>query len=224
MAHGQGGAEIARERSPTLTCNHEAPIIVVHGSQDPIVSVDLAHTLGRNSGQENALLCFDTTQITSVSNRSNPQIGDPCHTFAATSNPPAVIAFSCKDCAVDAGPLAPTLRSMGHDGSHANAGGQAAVCVTGDITHTLTAEGFDASEDGTGRGQPIIPVGQYVRRLTPKECERLQGFPDGHTDVAHKGKPAADGQRYKATGNSKAVPVVRWIGARIERALAGGFA
>ena len=55
-----------------------------------------------------------------------------------------------------------------------------------------------------------------VRRLTPLECERLQGFPDGHTAVQHKGKPAADGQRYKALGNSWAINCARWIGERIE--------
>lgn len=55
-----------------------------------------------------------------------------------------------------------------------------------------------------------------VRRLTPIECERLQGFPDNYTNVPHRGKPAADGPRYKALGNSMAVPVMRWIGERIE--------
>lgn len=57
-----------------------------------------------------------------------------------------------------------------------------------------------------------------VRRLTPLECERLQGFPDGHTLIGWKGKPAddcPDGPRYKAIGNSMAVPVMRWIGRRI---------
>ena len=61
--------------------------------------------------------------------------------------------------------------------------------------------------------------GQAVRRLTPTECERLQGFTDGWTDVEYRGKPAPDAQRYKALGNSMAVPVVRWIGERIERFL-----
>jgi DNA (cytosine-5)-methyltransferase 1 len=126
-----------------------------------------------------------------------------------------------------------------------------AVCVTGDKTHTLKAEGFDASEDGTGREQPIIAftckdsggdageksptlrAGEYtkshanagvmpaavfksqVRRLTPRECERLQGFPDDYTLLPLK-KPA-DGPRYKALGNSMAVPVMRWIGERINQ-------
>jgi DNA (cytosine-5)-methyltransferase 1 len=54
-----------------------------------------------------------------------------------------------------------------------------------------------------------------VRRLTPCECERLQGFPDDYTLIPYRGKPAADGPRYKALGNSMAVPVMRWIGQRI---------
>jgi DNA (cytosine-5)-methyltransferase 1 len=136
-----------------------------------------------------------------------------------------------------------------------------AVCVTGEVTHTLKADGFDASEDGTGRGQPIVPSlysimpmnsgkdykarevdiaqplmaggpttgnqgGDFilhhqqmaVRRLMPVECERLQGFPDGWTDIPidEKGKRAADGPRYKQLGNSWAVTCVRWIGRRVD--------
>ena len=69
--------------------------------------------------------------------------------------------------------------------------------------------------------------GRYVvRRITPKECERLQGFPDGHTDIGDwtdkKGKPrkTTDAARYKALGNSMAVPCIRWIAQRIDWALA----
>lgn len=98
-----------------------------------------------------------------------------------------LLAFSCKDSGADAGTLAPTLRAMGHSGSHANAGGQVAVA-----------------------GSDLI-----VRRLTPLECERLMGFPDNHTLVTYRKKPAADGPRYKALGNSIAIPVLRWIGSRL---------
>lgn len=60
------------------------------------------------------------------------------------------------------------------------------------------------------------PYSGMLRRLTPKECERLQGFPDGYTDISYRGKPhAPDSARYKALGNSMAVPVMRWIGAGI---------
>jgi len=91
------------------------------------------------------------------------------------------------------------------------------------ITHALTGNGFDASEDETGRGTPLVPVAfpsriahSAVRRLTPTECERLQGFHDGWTDVPYRGKPAADGPRYRSLGNSMAVPVMEWIGRRIQ--------
>ena len=60
-------------------------------------------------------------------------------------------------------------------------------------------------------------VGPGVRRLTPLECERLQGFPDRYTDVDYRGKPACDGPRYKAIGNSMAVNVMSWIGQRIQQ-------
>jgi len=161
-------------------------------------------------------------------------------------------------------------------------------CDGGLIAHTLRGEGFDASEDGTGRGTPLVPVafdptqitsatnrsntrpgdtcytlakgahapaiafseiaacrlsatgagfltgneqmsieqnvagvstpsGLKVRRLTPRECERLQGFPDDFTLVPYRGRMMADGPRYKMLGNSMAVPVMRWIGERIAK-------
>jgi DNA (cytosine-5)-methyltransferase 1 len=65
----------------------------------------------------------------------------------------------------------------------------------------------------------IQPPSMQVRRLTPVECERLQGFPDGYTNIPWRKKPESpDGPRYKALGNSWAVPVVRWIGERIAKA------
>lgn len=64
-------------------------------------------------------------------------------------------------------------------------------------------------------GSLFAKQGMAVRRLTPIECERLQGFPDNYTDIKPKGKPTPDGPRYKALGNSWAVPVVNWIGKRI---------
>jgi len=65
-----------------------------------------------------------------------------------------------------------------------------------------------------GNNVPLI----NVRRLTPRECERLQGFPDDYTLVPHRGSLASDAPRYKALGNSWPVPVVRWIGERIMKA------
>lgn len=76
----------------------------------------------------------------------------------------------------------------------------------------------------TRRTHASVAIQSAVRRLTPRECERLQGFPDDYTSIPYRNKPAEqcpDGPRYKALGNSMAVPVMRWIGERI--AAAGAF-
>lgn len=99
------------------------------------------------------------------------------------------IAFTCKDSGQDAGDLAPTLRAMPHDKSHPNAGGQVAVYAA-------------------------VP-----RRLTPRECERLMGWPDDWTryGVTDDGREVemADGPRYRMCGNGVGAPVAEWIGRRI---------
>ena len=61
-----------------------------------------------------------------------------------------------------------------------------------------------------------VAIAPQVRRLTPRECERLQGFPDDYTLIKYRGRDAADSPRYKALGNSMAVPVMQWIGKRIQ--------
>jgi DNA (cytosine-5)-methyltransferase 1 len=66
-----------------------------------------------------------------------------------------------------------------------------------------------------GGGVPFTPYVLAVRRLTPTECERLQGFPDGWTSIAADGKPMSDSARYRMLGNAVCVPVARWIGQRI---------
>lgn len=73
----------------------------------------------------------------------------------------------------------------------------------------LTRQNLSA---GISNQSPLISQSMAVRRLTPVECERLQGFPDNYTNIKHQ---TPDGPRYKALGNSMAVPVMRWIGERI---------
>lgn len=208
MAHGQGGAEVfADGRAPTLTCNHEAPI-----------------------------LAFDTAQITSPQNRANPRHGDPAPTLAARA-PGRCIAFTANDAGQDAAEgVAPTLRAAGHRDSRANAGVAPAVAILepGERTGVSTenpAMGLGVSEPGasmyTLQAGAVHGVGHEmgscwaVRRLMPVECERLQGLPDGHTAITRAtGRPATDGPRYKAVGNSMAVPVMRWILDRLRVSMA----
>ena len=86
-----------------------------------------------------------------------------------------------------------------------------------DVPQTLCSRGD--SPGGNAHLVPAVMSSMQVRRLTPVECERLQGFPDGYTAIPWRGKPAdqcPDGPRYKALGNSMAVPVMRWIGKRIQ--------
>ncbi|EPF66256.1 DNA cytosine methyltransferase [Pseudomonas syringae] len=87
-------------------------------------------------------------------------------------------------------------------------------CVMRGLAHALGRH--------SGQGTPPIQTGSSVRRLTPRECERLQGFPDDYTRIPWRGRVLGlcpDGPRYKAIGNSKAVPVVRWTGMRIQQQL-----
>jgi DNA (cytosine-5)-methyltransferase 1 len=89
------------------------------------------------------------------------------------------------------------------------------VAWSGELTaSTDVARTLQRGGEG-GRMEGVMTPQMAVRRLTPRECERLQGFPDDYTLVEYRGKLASDGPRYKALGNSMAVPVMRWIGRRI---------
>ncbi|EHE8113880.1 Dam family site-specific DNA-(adenine-N6)-methyltransferase [Salmonella enterica subsp. enterica serovar Adjame] len=183
MAHGQGGAEIKTDDSaPTLTCNHEAPIVF--------------SSTGAGFWSE------EPGTLRAREQESHEHL--------------AVLAF-------------PAYMSSTQ---YASAEG---VVNDGLVSGLLSAGGGNLDQ-----GYPAIINGMSVRRLTPLECERLQGFPDFHTlipvnkrntliadelaylrehfpdmpeEEAHR--LAADGPRYKALGNSMAVPVMRWIGKRI---------
>ncbi|MCK4227735.1 DNA cytosine methyltransferase [Enterobacter asburiae] len=192
MAHGQGGAEVKTDNSsPTLTCNHEAPIAAY---SIPGNWIGRASQNGGNSTEPPHQIspCLTATDHHGVAYSFKAGQGAKAHG----------IGYACEQ--------APTLTS-------ANSGSNQA---------------------------PAIMQNMAVRRLTPVECERLQGFPDNHTLIPtqklkqltaeeyaylrhHRPeltaeqayRQAADGPRYKAIGNSMAVPVMRWIGSRIQEAL-----
>jgi hypothetical protein len=123
------------------------------------------------------------------------------------------IAFSRNDDGRDATHnLAPTMRVAG------NAGGMLAAAIgwSEELTASVDMAGTLQYGGQGGRHDGVMTQAMAVRRLTPKECERLQGFPDNYTDIKPKGKATPDGPRYKALGNSMAVPVMAWIGKRIQ--------
>ena len=168
-----------------------------------------------------AVTPFDTTQTTNPHNGSQPKAGDPCHPLQATAHPPPIV--SClppwdtqQRRVFDAAGAFPSLDACANTtGGHR---GPPALLITHQRGHdghgvapTLRAKRSDNDF------APMLLRDAVVRRLTPRECERLQGFPDDHTLIPWKGKPATDGHRYKALGNSMAVPVMRWIGERIQQ-------
>jgi DNA (cytosine-5)-methyltransferase 1 len=131
------------------------------------------------------------------------------------------VAFTARDYGNDATTnLAPTMRSLskGADGHQSGAHGLAVAFAqnTRDEVREMPVIGALAAQPGM-KQTSYVRTAMQVRRLTPRECERLQGFPDDYTLVPNRGKPAADGPRYKALGNSMAVPVMRWIGERIAK-------
>lgn len=168
----------------------EPDMLVVHGTQDPCVS-DIAFALGRNSGQENAVAFTQNSRSeVRLINGDGLIVGALAAEAGAQQQNYIAEAY--------------TVSLRGRDGgATAELGESVAGCLR-------------ASSGGGDKAHVLHK--SAVRRLTPRECERLQGFPDDYTMIA-RGKKAAedctDGPRYKAIGNSKAVPVVRWIGMRV---------
>lgn len=134
--------------------------------------------------------------------------------------------------------VAQTVSLRGREvGGTAELGGEVQNCLRassggGDKPHVLAPVAIGWSEELTpgvevagtiqrggdgGRHDGVMTSAMQVRRLVPEECEALQGFPRGYTNIPWRSKPTSpDGPRYKALGNSFAVPVVRWIGERIK--------
>lgn len=254
------GADAEYDLSPTLRAGGHAESHANAGVPPAIAYV------------EGEPIPFDTTQITSKSNYSRPQAGEPDHPLAAGAHAPA-IAFALRgrdDGALPEihgdGDTSGTLRAAEGGSSRdyiaiplLEVGKRTGVSTTdsragsgigdagdaGDAMYTLQAgaqhgvAAFTVSQNADGfawEGEASATLqaraenpssnqfngvreGSAVRRLTPVECERLQGYRDDFTKIEWRGHPAEecpDGPRYKALGNSMAIPVLAWIGFRIE--------
>jgi DNA (cytosine-5)-methyltransferase 1 len=201
------------------------PVAAAHGRrQDFEVETFVAHTLkgegfdasedGTGRGTPIVPVAYRTT-----GNDGVYETGDAVGALTQSTDPNAqIIAFSAKDHGADAmSDLSPTLRAGGHAGSHANAGVMPAVAFaqnTRDEVREMPYVGALAAEPGM-KQTSYVRQSSAVRRLTPRECERLQGLPDDYTLIPWRKGVAPDGPRYKALGNSMAVPVMTWIGRRI---------
>ena len=228
----------ARDISPALSVSHTMGVAhVLRGegfdaSEDgtergvPIVPIDMRQasrggtmTNNRREGQSGG-----------APGTGIGEIGDPAPSLS-TSHVPAVagpMCFTAKDHGADAAAdLAPTMRAMGHGESHANGGGQLAVAF--DLRGREGGAQFEGPHETAnlraasgGSSRSYVATRWAVRRLTPLECSRLQGFPDDHARIPWRGKPAEqcpDGPQYKTYGNSMAVNVMAWIGRRLDAGL-----
>lgn|GEM_PF-3158877 len=142
------------------------------------------------------------------------------------------VAYGCSPTALDAAKVNAITASYGQGGAdletkplvlipqkanvHSFDSANMSLSLNEEVAATLCAH-------NAKQPQSVFQPPSVVRRLTPMECERLQGFPDGFTKIPYRGKPASDcpdSPRYKALGNSMAVNVMAWIGQRIQQAVA----
>jgi DNA (cytosine-5)-methyltransferase 1 len=209
-----GGPPFSRTGNERVEAEAMVPFAGPGFSVTGSVSGGYGAKLGTDESCQGSVIVFDTTQMTSKANRSNPQPGDPCHPLVANGDAPAVAFVHQAGGAqtrLGYDPASGTTPTLPKSETLAVAFDAYNLAASKDgTTQTLSSSATDTNHIGA-----VFVPSMAVRRLTPTECERLQGFPDGYTQVPHRGKPAADGPRYKALGNSMAVPVMAWIGEQI---------
>ncbi len=217
MAHGQSGAEILKELSVTLTCAHEQPIVFgllgrkpENGGNavEPMVNVSTCLT-----GFDHNVVAFEPgiAKREGNPNRFSYEVS-PTLRKEMGDNQVAVAFHSTGAGYWQEG--SGTLRARPQD-SHENLIAFHVEAQPDEMNFNTETTATLTTSQHAGVMQPDY----QVRRLTPVECARLQGFPDTYLDIPFKGKPATDGHKYKALGNSMAVPVMSFIGEKINEAL-----
>lgn len=201
-------------------------LVAFHGAQDPC-SGEMTQACGTNGGLET---CIALEPRCARNGRGMPDtVVPPLKAQSGRTGKGDAAPCVVTHCAE----VAPTVGSSGPP--YSRTGNERVECEA--VVATLAIRGrkdgrrLEVREDGIsnailtpnggrdGMGVGAIQHNSAVRRLTPTECERLQGMPDNHTRIPWRNKPAdkcPDGPRYKAIGNSMAVPVMRWIGERIQ--------
>lgn len=193
--------------------------LIIHGTQNPMIAKNQDHYLGRNNGQENVLFEIKGVEAVRIAEKSlSPTLKARMGTGG--NNVPCIALAGN------------TIGRQTHNGGNGNGFDDTGVhavaydnqCVSwnGDTTPKSSnniALTMRANQGGEGYG---VAYAHTIRKLTPKECERLQGFPDDWTKIPYRNKPTEDcpdSPRYKAIGNSMAVPVMEWIGLRLKQYL-----
>lgn len=237
-----GGTISGKQIFPTLQAsmgsklwlgNQEAfsgDYFVVHGTQDPLTQDNQAFPLGRNHGQENVVFSIQGNTVDRNVKQNGSGISIECAHTLNTQDRHAV-AFGIQGNmigrSISAGPAGSGISD--NIGFTLTKGDRHAVahCYNPEqpqVWRVYSDKGVAPTlQSGEGRGNAILKTG-LVRRLTPIECERLQGFPDNHTQIPYRNKSVdqcPDGPRYAACGNSMAVPVMKWIGERIQEVCGG---
>ena len=218
--------------SPALKArDHKGPSSDGDGDGAPILPVEVTHSLrgeGFDASEDGTGRGTPIVPVAGTLCRDSFTGGPSGRPEGAAAGHFVPVAFDCKGTEVQftEDDCHPTLRSMGHSASHQNAGGHAAVAFQ-DRARGDDGRGYDRpppiSEEIIGTLETVkqwnVALPWAVRRLTPRECERLQGMPDDHTLISWRGKALSacpDGPRYKAIGNSMAVPCIKWILDRIK--------
>jgi DNA (cytosine-5)-methyltransferase 1 len=170
---------------------------------------------------------YDLHQVTAPVNRQAREPGDPCHTLAKqNAHNAGIVSIQGNLIGREAGGphgVGASDEGVMYTLTKADVHGVAQPIPLDSMNHL--GRGDDHSLGGFELGAPsytltkghhhAVATSMAVRRLTPIECERLQGFPDNYTAIPWRNKETPDGPRYKALGNSMAVPVMKWIGERI---------
>lgn len=187
------------EISPTLKTDHNPVVAFASNQRDEARELEVAGALAAQPGiKQQTYICRadgQTNAMTSVNLA-------PTLTSQAKKDSPLI--YPAEDSTGEDEPV--TLQIRG-----GKPGGGKGALIQRDMSATLSTHNTQTLITGDNEER-----GLTVRRLTPRECERLQGFPDDYTDIPYRNKEhAPDGARYKALGNSMAVPVMRWIGERI---------
>jgi site-specific DNA-cytosine methylase len=204
-----------------LAAGAHPPAIAFHPTQDPISSTEVSHALNANANAT-AAVAIRTANTSANGHGISPELA---HTLDQAQGQAVAVALRGRE----GGATAELGDEVGHALRASSGGGDkphvlapVAVAMAFDTYNQSinehTSQTIKSPQGAVQESVGAVLHAMQVRRLTPEECEALQGFPRSYTAIPWRGKPAAacpDGPRYKALGNSMAVPVMRWIGERI---------